>query len=75
VFKLNLRLFVDMDQQKSLVKSLPWLKGGRFSIMANNLLDSRQKITDATGATPLGYQADYLDPMGRVLGVEFRKSF
>ncbi|MEY2942181.1 MAG: hypothetical protein RLY97_195 [Pseudomonadota bacterium] len=75
VFKLNLRLFVDMDQQKSWVKSLPFLTGGRFSIMANNILDSRQKVTDAFGATPLSYQADYLDPMGRVLGIEFRKSF
>ena len=73
--KVNLRAFVDFDQRASLVKSLPLLKGARLSLSANNLLDSRQRVTDGTGITPLAYQPDEIDPLGRVLAMEFRKNF
>lgn len=72
---LNLRLFADLGQQAGLVKAVPFFKGARVSVFANNLFDSRQKVTDASGAVPLAYQPDYLDPQGRVLGIEFRKLF
>lgn len=73
--KLNARLFVDLSQQKKLIDAVPFLKGARLSLLASNLLDSRQKVIDQTGAVPLAYQPDILDPQGRVLGVEFRKLF
>jgi hypothetical protein len=73
--KFNARLFVDIGQQKKLTEALPFLKGARLSLFAVNLLDSRQKVTDQTGTVPLAYQPDYLDPQGRVLGLEFRKLF
>ncbi len=73
--KLNARLFVDLGQQKALTGAAPFFKGARLSIVAVNVLDSRQKVTDRAGAVPLAYQPDYLDPQGRVLGVEFRKLF
>jgi hypothetical protein len=41
----------------------------------DNLFDSRQRVTDATGTVPLSYQPDLLDPQGRVIGLEFRKQF
>ena len=75
VLKLNARLFVDFGQQQALVKAAPYFKGARLSLMVNNLLDQRQKVTDASGAVPLSYQPDYLDPLGRVVGAEFRKMF
>lgn len=75
LFKINLRGFVDLGQQQRLVKAVPFFSGARLSLMANNVFDSRQKVTDATGATPVAYQPDYLDPLGRVLGVELRKLF
>ena len=75
VLKLNARLFVDFGQQQALVKAAPFFKGARLSLMVNNLLDQRQKVTDASGAVPLSYQPDYLDPLGRVVGAEFRKMF
>ena len=40
-----------------------------------NLFDQRQKVVDATGATPLSFQPDYLDPLGRTWRIEFRKLF
>lgn len=73
--KVNARLFVDLGQQKKWVEAVPFLKGARLSLIAVNLFDSRQKVTDQTGAVPLAYQPDLLDPQGRVLGIEFRKLF
>jgi iron complex outermembrane recepter protein len=75
LFKLDLRAFINMDQQRGLVRALPFLKGSRLMLVAENVLDQRQRVTDASGAVPLGYQADYLDPRGRWLGVDFRKVF
>jgi len=70
----NLRLFINLGQQASLVKYW-WAQGARVSLSVNNLFDSRQRVTDATGATPLRYQAGYLDPTGRTIRISFRKLF
>lgn len=51
------------------------LKGLRVALTAENLFDSRQKVTDGSGAVPLSYQPDTLDPRGRVLGIDLRKAF
>jgi len=75
LFKLNTRLFFDLGQQAKLVKSAPFFKGARLSIYANNVLDQRQKVTNAAGVTPTNYLPAYLDPNGRIIGVEFRKMF
>ncbi|NBC35657.1 TonB-dependent receptor [Novosphingobium sp. FSY-8] len=75
LFKVSARVFVDLGQQKTLVEQAPFFKGARFSIMANNLFDQRQRVTDGTGATPTAYQPYYMDASGRVIGVEFRKMF
>jgi hypothetical protein len=75
VTKLNLRAFVNFDQKKKLVDDMPFLKGARLSLKIDNLLDSRQRVTDAAGTVPLSYQADYRDPRGRVIGLDFRKMF
>ena len=47
--------------------------GVRLTLAANNLFDQRQTVRDATGATPITYQPDYLDPRGRVLQLSVRK--
>lgn len=75
VAKLNLNLFADLGQQARLVRQAPFLKGSRLSLRFQNVLDSRQKVTDASGAVPLSYQPDYLDPTGRFIELEFRKTF
>ena len=74
-FKLNLRAFVDFDRQKKLVEAVPFLKGARFAITVDNLFDSHQRVTDASGVVPIGYQEDLLDPKGRMIGIDFRKMF
>ncbi len=72
---LNVYLFAEFSMMPKLVKSVPFLKGSRVSLRFQNLFDSVQKVTDASGAVPLSYQRDYLNPRGRIIELEFRKSF
>jgi outer membrane receptor protein involved in Fe transport len=74
-FDVSLRIFADLGRNEALVARMPFLKGARLSLVADNLLDSRQRVTDGTGATPIAYQRAYRNPQGRVLGIDFRKMF
>lgn len=71
----NLRLFANLGQMPSLVKRAPFLRGARVSIGIDNLFNQKREVRDATGATPLRYQQDYLDPLGRTVSISFRKLF
>lgn len=73
--KFNLRLFADLGQQLNLVRKHRWLRGTRVTFAVDNLLDTRQRVTDGTGAVPLSYQPDLLDPTGRVVRLSVRKLF
>lgn len=73
---INLRLFANLEQIANVPQgSHAFLKGARLSLAVDNLFDGQQKVTDATGQTPLRYQSGYLDPAGRVIKLEFRKQF
>ena len=72
---VNLNLFADLNQRQDLTAKFPWLKGSRINVSVSNLFDSRQDVRDATGATPLGYLPDQLDPTGRQVTLSFRKLF
>ncbi|MFO1256634.1 MAG: TonB-dependent receptor [Sphingomonadaceae bacterium] len=72
---INLVLFMDFGQRPKLIEKVGFLKGARMSLRFENLLNSRQKVTDGSGAVPLSYQPDYLDPRGRVITLQFRKMF
>lgn len=72
---LNVYLFAEFSMMPKLVKSVPFLKGSRVSLRFQNLFDSVQKVTDASGVVPLSYQRDYLNPRGRIIELEFRKAF
>jgi uncharacterized membrane protein YgcG len=71
----NLRLFADLGQQLKLVRAHPWIRGTRVTFSIDNSTNNRQRVTDATGATPIGYQPDYLDPLGRTVRLSIRKLF
>ena len=66
------RLFVQLGQIPALVDRA-WARGARISLRVDNIFDSRPRVRDAAGATPLRYQAGYLDPVGRLIRIEFRK--
>ena len=71
----NARLFADLGQRLEWVKAHPWLRGMRVSLAVNNVFNTRQRVTDATGAVPNTYQPDYLDPLGRTVRLSIRKLF
>ena len=55
--------------------SATWLKGTRVSLSILNALNDKQRVRDSAGTTPLSYQQDYRDPLGRSVEVELRKVF
>lgn len=69
---VNARVFADLG---TLFPRERMLKGARLSISAINLLDSRQRVRDATGDTPLRYQPYVQEPFGRTVAFGFRKAF
>ncbi len=75
ITRINANLFLELGEQGKLAQTAPWTKGLRLSLRLENLLDSRQRVTDPSGAVPLSYQRDYLDPRGRVIEFELRKMF
>ena len=75
VANVSMFVFFDFSQRPKLVKQVPFLKGARLSLRTENLLGSRQRVTDGNGVVPLSYQADYLDPRGRVITLQLRKAF
>ena len=72
---VDLRLFADLGNQLHFVAKHPWARGLRITLSAQNLFDSRQRVTDQNGITPISYQPDYLDPMGRTVMISIRKLF
>ena len=75
VTRMNINFFASLGQQQKLVKKAPFFKGSQISLRFENLFDSRQKVTDSSGSVPISYQADLIDPRGRLVELEFRKMF
>jgi hypothetical protein len=71
---VNLRLFADLGLQP-IAKGRPWLRGARATLSVDNLFDARQDVRDAEGLTPINYQPDLIDPVGRTVRISFRKLF
>ncbi|MFE9085415.1 TonB-dependent receptor [Brevundimonas sp. NPDC003935] len=70
---VNLNLFADLSSRQTWVAKYPWLKGARVSVGIDNIFDQKLDVRNGLGETPLSYQPDYLDPLGRTFRVSFRK--
>ncbi|MGX1746454.1 MULTISPECIES: TonB-dependent receptor [unclassified Brevundimonas] len=70
---VNLNLFADLSSHENWVSRYPWLKGARVSVGVENIFDQRLEVRDGLGNTPLSYQPDYLDPLGRTFRISLRK--
>jgi hypothetical protein len=68
----ELRLFANLANR---FRGQGWARGARVSLSVANLFNTRQTVTDATGATPLAYQGAYLDPDGRTVLLSVRRIF
>jgi len=71
----DLRLFANPGDIPEIAVKHPWLRGTQFRLEFNNVFNSRPKVHDATGAVPLSYQPDLLNPLGRTIMISFRKLF
>jgi len=71
---VNLRLFADLGMQP-FARSRPWLRGMRATLSVDNVFDERQDVRTAGGVTPVNYQPDYIDPVGRTVRFTLRKLF
>jgi hypothetical protein len=67
-----LRGFAEADR---LFGASPLTKGTRASLTFNNLFNAREEVQGAGGLTPLGYQPDFRDPLGRTIELEIRRRF
>jgi iron complex outermembrane recepter protein len=72
---LDAFMFINFSMKPKVVEKLPILKGVRLAISIENIFDSRQRVTDGTGAIPTSYLPDLLDPRGRMIGFDIRKEF
>ena len=71
----DLRLRYSFGDNPRLLLRYPFLDSARVSIGVDNLFYEKQTVKDAAGVIPIRYQADLLDPQGRVVTVRFRKLF
>lgn len=72
---ININLFANLADQFGGNRAPQWLKGTRATLAVSNLLNSRLRVQDERGATPLNYQPAYLDPLGRSITFGIRKIF
>ncbi|MFM5950927.1 MAG: hypothetical protein ACKOPM_17135 [Novosphingobium sp.] len=70
--RFDLKLFADLAQ---LFGTSPFTKGTRVTVGIDNVGNVRQVVRNTAGATPLGYQSVYRDPLGRLVSIELRKVF
>lgn len=75
ITRVNLRLFANLGERFDLVSKHPWLRGSQVRFSVENLFNTRPKVRDTVGATPLNYQSDLLDPLGRTVSISIRKLF
>lgn len=73
----DLRLFANLGERLDLVTRAPFFRGTSVRLEVNNIFNSRPEVRGgiAGGGIPFAYQADRLEPIGRTIGLTFRKLF
>ena len=71
----DLRLFANLGERFELVSKHPFFRGSSVRLEVNNIFNARPNVRDAAGIVPFAYQADRLEPIGRTVGISFRKLF
>jgi hypothetical protein len=69
---VSLRAFAEADR---LFGGGPLTKGTRLTLALTNLTGAREEVRDLAGSTPLAYQPDFRDPLGRSVEFEVRRRF
>ena len=71
----DLRLFANLGERFELVSKHPFFRGSSVRLEVNNIFNARPNVRDAAGIMPFAYQSDRLEPIGRTVGINFRKLF
>lgn len=74
-FDVDLRLFANLSENFDLVSKHPFFRGSSVRLEVENLFNNRSQVRDESGNTPLSYQPDLIEPIGRTIGISFRKLF
>lgn len=69
----DVRLFANLGEIFD--KQDGWMDGLRVSVLMDNVFDARRRVVDQNGDVPEAYDPLRLDPTGRYLGIDIRKSF
>jgi len=72
---IDLRLFANLGENFDLVARHPFFRGASVRLDIENIFNNRPKVRGANGMTPLSYQPALLEPVGRTIGITFRKLF
>ncbi|WP_338502324.1 TonB-dependent receptor [Sphingomonas kaistensis] len=71
----DLRAFANLGERLDLVTKVPFLRGSSVRFEVNNIFNARPQVNGASSTIPFAYQPDRLEPIGRTVGVTFRKLF
>ena len=71
----DLRLFANLGERFDIVSKSPFFLGSSVRFEVKNILNARPKVRGGDGNIPFAYQADRLEPIGRTVGISFRKLF
>ena len=72
---VNLRFFLDPGQRPRLLLKYPFLLRSRLTLDVNNVFNARQEVVNTSGETPVNFQPELIDPLGRTIRLRFRKQF
>lgn len=73
--KLDLSLFIEPAERLGGTSAPEWMKRVRLTLSIDNLFNARPLVRDGSGQTPIAFQPDYLDPLGRTISFSMRKRF
>ena len=71
----DLRLFANLGERFDIVSKHPFFLGSSVRFEVKNILNSRPKVRGGDGDIPFAFQPDRLEPIGRTVGISFRKLF
>ena len=71
----DLRLFANLGERFDLVSKNPFFLGSSVRFEVKNIFNSRPTVRGGDGDIPFAYQPDRLEPIGRTVGISFRKLF
>ena len=71
----DLRLFANLGERFDIVSKHPFFLGSSLRFDVKNVFNARPDVRGGDAGIPFAYQPDRLEPIGRTVGISFRKLF